>query len=551
MYNFGILFKKEMKDKFKKLSFERQHIKNTLLSIFLTLVIVATAVIIFRYFVSSYINIKVDYEINVIKRCEELFSMVFILAIVCAVIISAIKISNIITNQNEIGKLMVLPISTDSIFWVKMISIAMEIIYVVFLMVVALCLTICIVAKLSVWCFIKCLLFACVLSVVAFAFGSLLALPYYYLKRYLKNKFWLTLIIFAVLVSVGFIVYSNILQVFKAMLESGQIKFLLNENTLRIINKVCSSAKVSHILALMTVGEFNVLSFLYILFVIASCMFIAYIMVKLIFNKVLKTRSFTNAVFSKKYVQLKEKSQFSALIKKEFTSIIREPSYAFQYFVISITLPLFVYSTATILISMVNELIFIDCSFEICLLCMAMFSVLTNTFCATNISRDNMFYNCLKILPIKYSKMVYAKVFFCSIVSFVSIFITCLILLFTNYVTLVQFGVLLFSLLCLSFGEICLATRKDLNKPSFSKDKTKATPTVNFLVFWGFLASLFIGGITLASSVIFDTMIAGFDGKTMSFIIAIVCSILIAGLSLIYLNMGLEKKVREVVCHEE
>ena len=551
MYNFSILLKKEMKDKFKKISFERQHIKNTLLSIFLTLVIVATAVIVFRYFVFSYINIKVDYEVDVMKRCEELFSMVFILAIVCAVIISAIKISNIITNQSEISKLMVLPISTDSIFWVKMISIALEIIYVVFVMVVALCLTICIVAQLSFWCFIKCLLFACILSVVSFAFGSLLALPYYYLKRYLKNKFWLTLIIFAILVAGGFVIYTNILQVFKAMLESGQIKFLLNENTLNVINQICNLAQVSHILALMTIGKFNVLSFLYILLVIVLCMFVAYIMVRLIFNKVLKTRSFTNSVFSKKYVQLKEISQFSALLKKEFTSIIREPSYAFQYFVISITLPLFVYSTATILISMIQELIFIDCSFEICLLCMAMFSILTNTFCATNISRDNMFYNCLKILPLKPTKIIYAKMLFCFIVSCISILITCLILLFTNYITLVQFGVLLFSLLCLSFGEICLATRKDLNKPSFSKDKTKATPTVNFLVFWGFLASLFIGGITLASSIIFDTMIAGFDGKTMSFIIAMVCSILVAGLSLIYLNMGLEKKVREVVCHEE
>lgn len=551
MSNFKILLIREFKSKFKTSAFDKQRIFNSLLSLIITSFLVVVAVFVFKYFVSVYIQIKHNYETVLLLRCEQLFTMIFLLSIICAVFVATIKISNIIANQKDIKRLMFLPVSLDGVFWVKMLSILFDIFYITVLMIGVLSLVVCLVAQLSLGVYLKCLLFSIILGGLAFAFGSLLALPYYYLKRFFKNKFLFTIVIFTVLLVSGFLIYSQILIVVKSMLESGQIKFLFNEKTMVVIGQICHYAFSSNSLAKMAINNIDFLNLAQVLIIFVGCMLLAYFVVNNIFSRAVRGGGISyNNMFQSK-TAFKVKSPLKTLCYKEFISVLREPSLAFQYFVISLSLPLLVYSTASILVELLQNLVFIDCSFAVSLVSACAYAIVTNTFCATNISREGRFFNRLKILPITTAKILFIKIMFCSIVSVISILLTGIVLAVFNIVSVLDAIVIVILVSVVSIGEICIATKKDLNKPSFSRDKSKAVPTVNFIVFWGLLSTLLLGFVSVGGTILFTTIINVSASKLFVMLLSFGVASIVCLLSIVYLCKGLSNKFSEVVYCEE
>ena len=125
-----------------------------------------------------------------------------------------------------------------------------------------------------------------------------------------------------------------------------------------------------------------------------------------------------------------------------------------------------------------------------------MFSVLTNVFCATNISREGKMFNLSKRLPYSYQKQLFIKVCFCCIISYISVFISLLVISISGYINLLEFFLILIAMFLLVTGEVLIATRKDLNHPSFDQlengEVNKENTTVSFIIGTGLLFSLLI-----------------------------------------------------------
>ena len=136
---------------------------------------------------------------------------------------------------------------------------------------------------------------------------------------------------------------------------------------------------------------------------------IAYYLVKKIYIKVIQNALEGNAVVYHNKAKLKVRSPNMTLLYKEFLMVLRTPTYAFQYFAMAISLPFMVYICAFLLESMLSTLTIIDCNYALAIFVVSMFSILTNTFCTTNISRDGKMFAMMKTMPVTIHKIINIK----------------------------------------------------------------------------------------------------------------------------------------------
>lgn len=236
----------------------------------------------------------------------------------------------------------------------------------------------------------------------------------------------------------------------------------------------------------------------------------------------------------------------ASLMYKEFIVILRTPSYAFQYFATTFTLPLMVYVCVNLMQSMMKSLTVVQCDYEIAIFVISMFAVLTNTFCTTNVSRDGKMLGMLKTLPIEGKTVIWSKILFCLAVSEFSILASSVVLLAVGYLNWWQTIVIFVFASLLSFAEIAFATRKDLAKPNLPdsdrEEVEEGNNTISAVIFLGLIVSIIMGAGAVALSLILS--IAGTSEQALAASICFVAIIVIAVFvgAFVYLVKGLNEK---------
>ena len=135
------------------------------------------------------------------------------------------------------------------------------------------------------------------------------------------------------------------------------------------------------------------------------------------------------------------------------------------------------------------------------LLVLLIFSILTNTFCATNVSRDGRAALNAKLFPVKPSMILLAKVLFCDIVSSLAIVASALVL--ANATTLSTSDAIVCTCIALVFSvaQIFIATRMDLNHAKVAASPIEmekhSNRTVAKVVFLGLFLALLLGLLSL------------------------------------------------------
>ena len=202
--------------------------------------------------------------------------------------------------------------------------------------------------------------------------------------------------------------------------------------------------------------------------------------------------------------------------------------------------------TASLMNSLMAKLTLFNCQFEIILCSICMYSVLLNSFCANNISRDGKFFNLMKTFPVSPKKVVFSKVLFSAIASVVSILATSVIVFVLNYVSLLKAITIFVITSFLNIGIICLATRKDLNTAYCAKDNENKVST-NFLVFWSLVLSAIVTIVSLTLSIYLQNIYTMQIANWAICLILLGFSVLVFLLSLVYLLRKLTKKYKELI----
>ena len=205
-----------------------------------------------------------------------------------------------------------------------------------------------------------------------------------------------------------------------------------------------------------------------------------------------------------------------------------------------------VYICTSTLKTMIETLTIIDCTYALAIFVVSMFSILTNTFCTTNISRDGKMFALLKTLPISIHKIVGVKVLFCSIVSFASVLASSLTLLITGLLGF-EYFLLTFAVgFAFSLVQIAYATRKDMKNPSLPRNDreeiTEGNSNLSTLVLAGMVTTIVAGGGSLLMSIVlgmkYNERFAAFVSAGFVGSVALIALVL----SMIYLFKGIKEE---------
>ena len=205
----------------------------------------------------------------------------------------------------------------------------------------------------------------------------------------------------------------------------------------------------------------------------------------------------------KKRVQKKKLPPLLSLMRKEFICIFREPKNLFSYFAIAASMPVMVYCCYTLFESLILNMLGMSVTFPLAVLTVLIFSILTNTFCSTNVTRDGAAAIKVKMFPVKASTIMLAKVLLCDIVSSLSVIASVVILAATTSLTAFDAFVTALIAVAFSTAQIFVATRMDLNgaklSSTLSEMQTAGNRTIAKVVTLGLFLALAAGILSVVA----------------------------------------------------
>ena len=462
----------------------------------------------FDYISEMYVNTNFGDVANSASRTTELLTLCFSLVFIVNVVMGVKKIYSVLVNAKDNDVLIYQPVNTGEIFVYKLLKVYIsQIISTLFFVLPA---TIVIDLNSSfvggVGYYFLVVLIALLLPMISCSLAALFSVPFIPLIKKVCSKFWVLLGIYVVVVIFFFWGYGYFLKTFSSLIRDGTIQYVFDLQTVNSIGEVTSWLYPSVFFTNLLVGKSVVLNIVAVLAISCLAMLGAYFIIKRIYTKLVQAQLEGENSSYHNNAKLKKRSPLSTLLYKEYLIVLRTPTYAFQYFAMAITLPFMVYICASSLETTLQTLTVINCNYAIAIFSVFMLSILTNTFCTTNISRDGKMFSMMKTMPLTIKQIVNAKVVFCSLVSLVSVFASSLVLLVTGFINFLYFVIVFIVGFLFSLVQIAYATRKDMKKPCFPSNEqdeiTEGNSNMSTIILSGLLAAVIASGGAMVLSVI-------------------------------------------------
>jgi len=551
MGEFFTLFKYEMKKQFPAI-FRRgkKDIVGFILSLIFTLAIVGVCVFLMTIISQNYVLIKVDKVVNNIGRAYELLNLFYNIVIVAMVFICVERMRKSFAKNDEERILLCLPVKQRNLF-LSRLSVLLIVNYITALfLVLPINIIIYIVLRPSAIFWLSTFIIWIALPIIVMMIASLIVIPYIKLVDYLKGKYVLLFFVLTTLVVSIFFLYTFLLGMLRNYLETGLIKFLFNESFINAMGTLLKITYPANCLAGIALGQDMIKSYLVVFaFVALSALAIYFITNRLYYVALYKNKA--RKIVYKKVSKTKLSTPMKTLIKKEFISVFREPRHMFSYFVIATAMPVMTYCCYTLIESLILNMLGTKLVFELAILVMLMFSVLTNTFCATNIAREGRSLLQQKTLPVKASTLLGAKIIFCSIVSVSAVVLSGVMLMLVTSVDVVSGIVCILITTLFTLAQIFLATKFDLKNIKIAtniiEEERQGTKTIARVVAIGFIISIVVG----ISCVVLGLFSNGFMNIKISecfvYIVPAVLGLVYLVLSVLYYKHNIQKNLNKVV----
>ena len=549
---FGVLLKKYFIELFS--IFKRDKKKADWLGVATTFVLVAGfiagLVLMLSAFVKQYTGVRFHNVLDVETRQYELLTLIYSVLLVVGVF-SGVKYLNFsIFESSDKNILITLPIKSSVLFLSKLAVVYIRQFAVTAIIILATNLTFGIVNHLGAYYIGMSVVMCFIFPLITISISSVFCLPAYFIKRSIQSRYVAYLILITAIMGVLFWGYSEILSFVQTLVTTGEIKFLFNEKTMLTIMDIVKYSYPCNMIANILLGRNIGESIGIFLAILVGVTAVGLVIVQQFYVKAIHVRSLEKTRFNalnKNFVH-KKRTRFHALLEKEFLLVLRTPSYAFQYFSVAITMPLMVFFCMDIGSDLLSGLIMVESNFELALFLVLVFGGLTNTFCATNISREGPAFCALKSTPIPWTEFIGVKVLFCSIVTVLTMAVSVILVSALGYIAPWEAAVLFFIALILAEAQICFATRKDLDRPNFSEDDDcevrESNTTVSTIVIATLLVSAVIGGVSLYTSIFFSNKGQEVSGTIIGIAFGVALALLAACVT--YLLVGIEKKFKQL-----
>lgn len=341
------------------------------------------------------------------------------------------------------------------------------------------------------------------LSLIPFLIALVLSVPAMYVVGYLKNKFIVMLVMYIVIVAVGFFLYSSVLKFILAVLQSNDASAVFSSTLVVGIKSVANFLYLPILTKNILLG-YRIFESLLISFTLCLLMgtVILYIANK-IYLKILLKNSEENHSFSKK-IKIKDRSVSKALFFREFLTIFRSVNYSFQYLTIVITTPLMVYFSNSIASNIGVESIGKGVLPGISVLVLIMFLTMGTSFAATSITREGGNFFHTKLIPVPYKKQVFVKFMLYVMVAIPSVLVSCFTLAIFNFLSYLDAFLIALAVMFVIVGNVSSSISLDIRRPQFmyldGKEVTQATKNVSQTLSQGFIiaAIMGVGGVVVS-----------------------------------------------------
>ena len=543
----GLLFWKDFIELKASLK-EKKDYRGFISSFLLVLIVYGVFIFVFNAFAQMYTQTDFGDIANRAYRVKELFTLGFTAIFIVNVIVGVKRLTGQLMDSRNNNIWVYQPISAGSLFLYKLIRVyASQVVS-----------TLCIILPMAIvldtsstmaggmaYYFLTATI-VILLPLISCAIATLITIPYLEIIRRISSKFVIMLCIYIAIVVLGFWLYSVFLNTLSDLIRSGDIKYVFELDTINLISSTCKYLYPSKFFTNILTKDRVFLNTTIVVVTSLIAIVVAYYLIKQLYARVIQKQLEGKDSVYTNTTRLETHSSVYALLHKEFMIVLRTPTYAFQYFAMAITLPFMVYTCSSILKTMIETLTIIDCNYALAIFVVSIFSILTNTFCTTNISRDGKMFAIMKTLPISIEKIVGVKILFCSIVSFVSVLVSCLVLYFTGFLG-IEYSFITFVIgFMFSLVQIIYATRKDMKHPTFptnnQEEITEGNSNMSTLILVGLITTLVTGGGALVSSIVlsmqYNSQIAAI--VSIGFVMFVATTALIA--STIYMFRGLKKR---------
>ncbi len=528
----------------------RHDVFGALSTIILLALLYGTFIYVFYHFARFYMSATFEVQGAERARAFELTTFVYAAMLLINIFVGVKQIYSALVSSNDCDVLIYQPISQQHLFLYKLIKIYIGQIVSTLLVLLPSAIVIDVLSA-SVggfWYYLTVVFHLLLCPLLGCAIAALFTVPFNSIMRFVQRKFVLHLILYVIVLALGFWLYGMFLSVLTDLIQTGELLYVLDSSTVNAVAAVAAKFYPVKFFSNMLFGQNVAVSLLSVLGICAVAGVVTYFVIRAMYFKVLQQKLEGDIkIFRKKKSVAKIHSPLAALVKKEFLIILRTPTYAFAYFATTFTLPFMVYVCANLMRSMVATLpnvALINCDFEIAIFVIAMFSVLTNTFCTSNISRDGKMFSMLKTMPVDGHLVVKAKLLFCSVVSVASVLVSCIVLLCVSYLNWWQALVIFAVASLLDIAEIAFATKRDLAKPHLPQNDrdevTEDNNNVSAVTLLGLVCAVLLGGGALAMSLILSLLYTNALALTVTMTFVFIAVILVFILSLVYLFRDLE-----------
>lgn len=528
----------------------RHDVFGALSTIILLALLYGTFIYVFYHFARFYMSATFEVQGAERARAFELTTFVYAAMLLINIFVGVKQIYSALVSSNDCDVLIYQPISQQHLFLYKLIKIYIGQIVSTLLVLLPSAIVIDVLSA-SVggfWYYLTAVFHLLLCPLLGCAIAALFTVPFNGIMRFVQRKFVLHLILYVIVLALGFWLYGMFLSVLTDLIQTGELLYVLDSSTVNAVAAVAAKFYPVKFFSNMLFGQNVAVSLLSVLGICAVAGVVTYFVIRAMYFKVLQQKLEGDIkIFRKKKSVAKIHSPLAALVKKEFLIILRTPTYAFAYFATTFTLPFMVYVCANLMRSMVATLpnvALINCDFEIAIFVIAMFSVLTNTFCTSNISRDGKMFSMLKTMPVDGHLVVKAKLLFCSVVSVASVLVSCIVLLCVSYLNWWQALVIFAVASLLDIAEIAFATKRDLAKPHLPQNDrdevTEDNNNVSAVTLLGLVCAVLLGGGALAMSLILSLLYTNTLALTVTMTFVFIAVILVFILSLVYLFRDLE-----------
>lgn len=518
------------------------------LKIVICLGFIISFVFLFLRFSRTYLNVTIYGEKDMQRRAYEMLSIAYAFVVTLLAITSIGQLNFAMFKKQENALYSAMPVDTATLFLSKMIQVYLKQFALSAVFITVINVTLITQVGVTFWNVFSTLFMIVFLPSVAIVIASIIILPLKKLVSLFKGRFVLTFIAVTLLLAVCFVAYYFVLQAVKEVLLGEEIKYFFDEERMTVISQTVKWLFPSNIFAAMAMGISPVKNLFLCLLVAVVSWFLSMVMGTVLLSRAMRQKTNGDRDFQRKARPItKSRSVVAALMKKEFLTIFRTSSYMFSYFSVAIIMPLMVYFCLSLGASMVESLVGVDTAFELSVFLTVLFGAMTNTFCATNISREGAMFYSVKAMPVSAKQFVMSKVILCLIVSAASNLLNAFIITVTRYVSFGEGLVVITVGIALAFAQICFATRLDLAHARFSQDEDGETDQSNELVskiiIIGLISAVVLGGLLLFLRVFTD--LRGYDIDAAEWICATVIALVSAGLFYYYLVRKLTKKYYE------